>query len=74
MTSAARIPRDADPVASPCISICRMDPVAGSVADRAAGGLCVGCLRTLDEIVEWGTASDDRKRVILQAIAQRGPA
>ena len=56
---------------SPCISICKMDPRAGSDADRAAGGLCVGCLRTLDEIVEWGGASDTRKRAILALVSQR---
>lgn len=73
MTNAARLLRDDEPVPSPCISICKMDPAAGSAAERAAGGLCVGCLRTLDEIVEWGTASDDRKRVIVQAVARRSP-
>ena len=31
---------------SPCISVCRMDP---------ASGLCQGCLRTIDEIVAWGS-------------------
>ena len=59
---------------SPCISVCRMDPAAGSAADRAAGGLCVGCGRTLDEIIEWGKASDARKRAILRAVAARAPA
>ena len=73
MTNVARVLRDADPVASPCISICKMDPAAGSVDERVAGGLCVGCLRTLDEIIEWGTASDDRKRFLVQALARRGP-
>lgn len=63
--------RTDQPIASPCISICRMDPQAGSVADRAAGGLCVGCLRTLEEIVAWGMASDERKRAILAAVALR---
>ncbi len=62
---------DDDPVPSPCISICKMDPRAGDAAERAAGGLCVGCLRTLDEIVEWGTADDDRKRAIVAAISGR---
>jgi predicted Fe-S protein YdhL (DUF1289 family) len=66
-----RLVRDEDPIPSPCISICKMDPAAGTVDERAAGGLCVGCLRTLDEIVEWGTASDPRKRAIVQAIASR---
>lgn len=63
-----------DALASPCISICRMDPGRGSAAERAAGGLCVGCLRTIDEIVEWGMASDRRKREVLEAIASRRSA
>ncbi len=47
-------------VDSPCIDVCRMD-----------GELCVGCYRTLDEIVRWSSASDDDKREILAAVAQR---
>ena len=58
-------------VPSPCISVCTMDPSLGSQADRAAGGLCVGCLRTIDEIVEWGTASNDHRRAVLDAIDRR---
>ncbi|ANQ83484.1 hypothetical protein dqs_0407 [Azoarcus olearius] len=47
---------------SPCINVCRMD---------AATGWCEGCLRTLDEIARWGRASDDDKRRILAAVAER---
>jgi predicted Fe-S protein YdhL (DUF1289 family) len=36
-----------------------------------AGGLCVGCLRSIDEIMVWGTASDELKRRILEAVDQR---
>ncbi|MDD5295525.1 MAG: DUF1289 domain-containing protein [Rhodocyclaceae bacterium] len=46
--------------ASPCINICRME-----------GGLCAGCLRTLDEIARWSGASPDEKRSILAAVALR---
>ena len=60
-----------DAVPSPCVSICRMDATLGPDADRRVGGLCVGCLRTIDEIIEWGSASDARKHEILAAIAQR---
>ncbi|MBW7902830.1 MAG: DUF1289 domain-containing protein [Rhodocyclaceae bacterium] len=49
-------------VASPCINVCRMDE---------AGALCVGCLRTLDEIAGWSRASDDARRAILAAIDER---
>jgi len=50
------------PVASPCISVCRMDD---------ATGLCVGCLRTLDEIAAWGALDDAARRRVWQAIATR---
>jgi len=65
------IPIEPDPPTSPCTSVCKMNPALGSPDDRAAGGLCVGCLRTIGEIVEWGGASDDRKRDILAAVAAR---
>lgn len=49
-------------VPSPCINVCRMD---------ATSGLCEGCLRTIDEIAGWAAAPDDKKRLILAAVAQR---
>jgi len=52
----------ADGVASPCINVCRMD---------AASGLCEGCLRTIDEIVAWGTMADDDKRAVWQRLELR---
>ena len=51
-------------VASPCIDICRLD----------AQGLCVGCRRTIDEIVEWPRASEARRREILDELALRTAA
>ena len=51
-----------DFVPSPCISVCRMD---------AATGLCEGCLRTLDEIAAWGSASDADKRGMWQQLVKR---
>jgi predicted Fe-S protein YdhL (DUF1289 family) len=50
------------PVLSPCISVCRID---------AASGLCIGCLRTLDEIAAWGSLDDAARRTILQAVMTR---
>jgi len=52
----------ASPVPSPCISVCRIDE---------ASGLCVGCLRTLDEVAAWSTLDDAGKRAVWHAIAQR---
>ena len=73
-TSPARVPlRDvpADdvsaegPVPSPCINICRMD---------AHSGLCVGCQRTIDEIVAWGRLDDGAKREVWTRIRMRRAA
>jgi predicted Fe-S protein YdhL (DUF1289 family) len=49
-------------VASPCISVCRMN---------AQNGLCEGCLRTLDEIAAWSTMDDEGKRAVWASIARR---
>ena len=49
-------------VPSPCISVCRMD---------AQGELCVGCLRTLDEVAAWGRMGDADKREVWALVAQR---
>ena len=53
--AAARVP-------SPCLSICRMD---------AATEVCQGCWRTLEEIAEWGMASEERKRAIWKLLVRR---
>lgn len=50
------------PVPSPCIGVCRIDD---------ATALCVGCLRTLDEIASWGGLDDDARRAVWRAIAGR---
>ena len=52
-------------IASPCVSICRMDP---------GSGLCEGCLRTIDEITQWSRASDSDKRALWQRLAERAQA
>jgi predicted Fe-S protein YdhL (DUF1289 family) len=49
-------------VASPCISVCKMNP---------ATGLCEGCLRTIDEIAHWGLFDDDEKRAVLTQLTTR---
>jgi uncharacterized protein len=51
-----------DEVPSPCVSICRMDPVSE---------LCEGCFRTLDEIALWGRMEEEGKREIWRLIGQR---
>ena len=51
-----------DNVASPCISVCVMD---------AAGELCLGCFRTLDEIAAWSILDADAKRTVLAQLPAR---
>ena len=51
-----------DEVASPCISVCVMD---------ATNGVCIGCLRTLDEIAAWSVLDADARRAVLAAIEER---
>ncbi|HEY8241863.1 MAG TPA: DUF1289 domain-containing protein [Casimicrobiaceae bacterium] len=49
-------------VASPCTSVCRIDE---------ASGLCVGCLRTLDEIAAWSVLDDDARRAVVASLQAR---
>jgi predicted Fe-S protein YdhL (DUF1289 family) len=55
-------PENQIPVPSPCINVCKMSPQTG---------LCEGCLRTIDEIMAWGSASDDVKRAVWAEIRRR---
>lgn len=52
-------------IPSPCINVCRIDPDSG---------LCAGCLRTLEEIAGWSGYSDEQKRAVIQALADRRQA
>ena len=49
-------------VASPCTSVCRMDP---------RSGWCEGCLRSIDEIVAWGAQDDATRRAVLLGLRPR---
>lgn len=49
-------------LASPCINVCRMS---------ADTGWCEGCQRTIEEIARWSRTSDDDRRAILAAVAER---
>lgn len=55
-------PEEQTPVPSPCINVCQMSPRTG---------LCLGCMRTIDEIVAWGSAGDDYKRAVWREIRRR---
>ncbi|RYX90524.1 MAG: DUF1289 domain-containing protein [Comamonadaceae bacterium] len=63
LSSLAAYVREGDPnVPSPCVSVCRINPVSAQ---------CEGCLRTLDEIAAWGRMDDEGKRVIWSQIEER---
>ena len=63
MVAPAATPQDDED--SPCVHVCLMD---------YAQGLCIGCLRTLDEITYWVTYSPDQKRAVHAQIAVRRDA
>jgi predicted Fe-S protein YdhL (DUF1289 family) len=52
----------ADAVPSPCINVCRMNPIIG---------YCEGCHRTLSEIAGWSAYSDRQKRAVLALLPAR---
>jgi predicted Fe-S protein YdhL (DUF1289 family) len=50
---------------SPCIGTCRMDD---------NNRYCSGCLRTIDEIAAWSTATEETRWSILRAVEERRAA
>lgn len=49
---------------SPCRKVCVMHPESG---------LCVGCLRTLDEIAAWGRMTPEARGAVLAELPGREP-
>lgn len=56
-----RVSGSTQPVKSPCIEVC-------SLNDQ---DVCIGCYRTANEIIEWFSAPDERKREILMSVNER---
>ncbi len=50
------------PVPSPCVSVCRIDENSG---------MCVGCYRTINEIIDWGRQTEAHKRSVWRQITVR---
>lgn len=48
-------------IASPCIGECRLDQQE----------LCVGCLRSMAEIMQWPEADNQQKRRVLARVERR---
>ncbi|MBC7157778.1 MAG: DUF1289 domain-containing protein [Rhodobacteraceae bacterium] len=53
-----------DEIASPCVKVCVVHPEAR---------LCVGCLRSIDEIATWSRMSPDERAAILADLPSRAP-
>jgi predicted Fe-S protein YdhL (DUF1289 family) len=51
------------PLDSPCIDVCQLDPITR---------VCIGCLRTIDEIARWSTyTTAERRRVLAELPARK---
>jgi uncharacterized protein len=48
-------------VASPCVKVCVLD----------AGNICVGCGRTIDEIIQWSSMTEEQQRLACDLARQR---
>ncbi len=48
-------------VVSPCVGVCSLDEE----------DVCIGCLRSGQEISQWGFLDDDGKRAILRKVEER---
>jgi len=51
---------------TPCIDICQIDP---------ATQICIGCLRTLDEIARWGGMAEVERLAVMASLhlRRKGP-
>ena len=47
---------------SPCVKICRMD---------AESGFCIGCFRTMEEIIMWGKLTAPEKDRVFSQLEKR---
>ena len=49
-------------IESPCVKICVVHPQAR---------ICTGCLRTVDEITQWGRMTREDRRAIMETLPDR---
>jgi len=54
-----------DEIDSPCVKTCVIHPEAR---------LCVGCLRSIDEITAWSRMSPETRREVMAELPERRPA
>jgi predicted Fe-S protein YdhL (DUF1289 family) len=53
-----------DEIASPCVKICVIHPAAG---------LCIGCLRSRDEIAAWSRMRPETRAAVMAELPARAP-
>jgi hypothetical protein len=53
-----------DEIESPCVKVCVVHPEAR---------LCVGCLRTIDEIGAWSRMTPAARRAVMEELPARKP-
>jgi uncharacterized protein len=53
-----------DEIASPCVKLCVVHP-----EER----ICVGCLRSIDEISRWSKMSHDERAEVMAELPARAP-
>ena len=53
-----------DEIESPCVKLCVVHPDAR---------LCVGCLRSIDEITMWSRMAPDTRSAIMAELPSRAP-
>ena len=51
-----------DEVESPCVKTCVI---------HAEARLCIGCLRTMDEIAGWSAMTPEARRAVMEALPSR---
>ncbi|MCO8028947.1 DUF1289 domain-containing protein [Brevundimonas diminuta] len=60
--SDASAPSPPRAIASPCVMVCTVD---------GASGLCLGCLRTLQEIATWSRMTDEGRADVMADLPAR---
>lgn len=50
------------PVRSPCIGLCTLNNDTG---------ICAGCFRHIDEIIDWTALNQDEKRAVIARCEER---
>ncbi|QBQ49810.1 DUF1289 domain-containing protein [Brevundimonas naejangsanensis] len=60
--SDASAPSPPRAIASPCVMVCTVD---------GASGLCLGCLRTLQEIATWSRMTDEGRADVMADLPGR---